>query len=70
MDDLNPDIGLFTKRSGTVVEITPLIVAIQYRHFDIVRFIVEKMNVDIRLSLAIVVIDQDGSKSRPNMSKS
>lgn len=34
---------------------TPLHVAIQYKHFDIVRFIIEKMKIDIRMSLAVIV---------------
>jgi hypothetical protein len=37
------------KQPGSIVELTPLLIAIQYKHFDIVRFIMEKMNIDVRM---------------------
>ena len=53
---MSPEIGLFGK-SGMQAELTPLLIAIQYRHFDIVRFIMEKMNVDVRMALTLVSKD-------------
>jgi hypothetical protein len=43
-------------------ELTPLLIAIQYRHFDIVRFIMEKMNVDVRMALTLVNKDSKQNK--------
>jgi len=56
-----PELNLFT-HNGLVAELSPLLIAIQYRHVDIVRFILEKMKVDKRLALALVV--QDDSRHR------
>ena len=50
---MSDDIALFT-HSGLQVQLTPLLIAIQYRHIDIVRFILEKMSVDKRLCLSII----------------
>ena len=52
------DIALFT-HNGIVAELTPLLIAIQYRHIDIVRFILEKMRIDKRMSLALITVDKD-----------
>ena len=63
IEDLAPDINLL-KRSGTSVELTPLLIAIQYRHFDIARYIMEKMMIDIRYSLALISNDSERQHQR------
>jgi hypothetical protein len=39
--DISSEIDLF--REGMEAQVTPLLVAIQYKHFDIVRYIMEQM---------------------------
>lgn len=53
---LCPDLKLF-KDPDSVANLTPLQIAIQYKHFDIVRFIMEKMKIDIRMSLTLIITD-------------
>jgi len=36
-----------------IAEVTPLLVAIQYKQFNLVHFIIEKMNIDVRMSLTL-----------------
>ena len=50
--NLSPGLKLLVT-DGQTAYLTPLLVAIQYRHFDIARFTLEKMNIDIRQSLAL-----------------
>jgi len=60
---LSDEINLFNV-NGLIAELTPLQIAIQYRHFDLVRFIMEKMNIDRRMSLALLTREpEDDSKT-------
>jgi hypothetical protein len=52
--NLDPEINLFNE-DKMVAELTPLHIAIQYRHFDLVRFIMERMNLDKRIALAVFI---------------
>ena len=51
--ELSDEIHLFT-HTGLIVKLTPLLIAITYRHIDIVRFILEKMKIDKRMALSII----------------
>jgi hypothetical protein len=53
LNDLYCDSELFD--NGQIyAELTPLLVAIQYKHFEIVRFIMEKINVDRRMNITLI----------------
>lgn len=49
----------FFKNEHTYALLTPLQIAIQYKHFDIVRFILQKMKIDVRMSLALATSDNE-----------
>lgn len=49
----------FFKSSKSYALLTPLQVAIQYKHFDIVRFILQKMKIDVRMCLALITSDNN-----------
>jgi hypothetical protein len=56
--DVAQELNLFTKK-GMIAELTPLLIAIQYRHIDVVRFILEKMKIDKHMALSLVTKQDD-----------